>query len=156
MALVVKDGSGVLTNVATTLDGSGNHQPNHVVTSSVLPSGASTEATLASALSALTSILTQVSSAYPRASTATITSVQTASNGTDWTAFGSASCSALNVANNTGTTLEYRRGGTGSTMPIFDGYSCIIVGIANANEISVRRVDNSTTQVTLAAEALTY
>lgn len=156
MALVVKDGAGALANVASTLDGSGAHQPHHVVTSSVLPTGASTEATLASALSALTSILAQVTSPYPRASSATIMTVQTASTGTNWTAFSSQSCSTLSVANNSGVDIEYRRDGAGSAMPIFDGYAYAIVGISNANQISVRRVDTSNTQVTLAAEALTY
>lgn len=38
-------------------------------------------------------------------------------------------------------------------MPVRDGESRLVVGIANASEISVRRADQLNTQVTVAAEA---
>lgn len=94
-------------------------------------------------------------SSVPTASSATILTLTTAATGTNWTAFGSTACVALDIVNNTGTTIEYRRGGAGNTIPILSGSSRMIVGITNANSIEVRRVDTSNTQVTLTAEALT-
>lgn len=89
----------------------------------------------------------------PEAS-ATIMSAQTAATGTNWTTFASQACAILDMQNFTGTAIEYRRGGAGSAFRIPDGGQRRIVGITNANEISVRRVDTSNTQVTVAAEAL--
>jgi hypothetical protein len=94
-------------------------------------------------------------SSIPTASSASILALTTAATGTNWTAFGSSACVALDLVNNTGTTIEYRRGGAGNTIPILSGSSRLIVGITNANSIEVRRVDTSNTQVTLTAEALT-
>ena len=93
-------------------------------------------------------------SSVPTAASATILTLTTAATGTDWTAFGSTACVALDIVNNTGTTIEYRRGGAGNTIPILSGSSRMIVGITNANSIEVRRVDTSNTQVTVTAEAL--
>lgn len=84
----------------------------------------------------------------------TILSAQTAATGTNWTAFASQACTVLDLQNFTGTAIEYRRGGAGTAFRIPDGGQRRIVGIANADEISVRRVDTSNTQVTVAAEAL--
>lgn len=95
-------------------------------------------------------------STMPDAESVVITSVTTAATGSNWTAFASAACDALDLINNTGVTVEYRRGGAGSTVPVPTGASRLIVGIANANEIGVRRVDVSNTQVVVQAEALTY
>jgi hypothetical protein len=39
-------------------------------------------------------------------------------------------------------------------MQVLSGASRLIVGITNANQIEVRRVDTSNTQVTIQAEAL--
>ena len=94
-------------------------------------------------------------SSIPTASSATILTLTTAATGTNWTAFGSQACNALDLVNNTGTSIEYRRGGAGNTIPILSGSSRLIVGITNANSIEVRRVDTSNTQVTVTAEALT-
>lgn len=90
----------------------------------------------------------------PAATTVTILTAQTQATGTNWTTFGSQACSALDLVNNTGTTIEYRRGGTGSGMTIPSGGSRLIVGITNADQISVRRVDTSNVQVTVQAEAM--
>jgi hypothetical protein len=87
--------------------------------------------------------------------TASIVTAQTDATGTNWVDFGSAACVALDIVNSTGTALEYRRGGAGSSIQIASGASRTVEGIANANEISVRRVDTSNTQVTVTAEALT-
>ncbi len=88
-------------------------------------------------------------------SSASIVSAQTASTGTNYTAFSSQACWGLDIVNNSGVAIEYRRGATGSTIPIPSGTSRLITGIYNANQIDIRRVDTSNTQVTITAEALT-
>jgi len=93
-------------------------------------------------------------SSVPTSASASIVSVTTAATGTNWTAFGSTACVALDIVNNTGTTIEYRRGGAGSAIPIPSGSARLVVGITNANSIEVRRVDTSNTQVTVTAEAI--
>lgn len=94
-----------------------------------------------------------VAPTLPTAASGTITSAQTAAIGSNWGTFNSAVCDQLDIVNNTGTTIEYRRGGAGSTMQIRDGSSRLVIGITNANQIDVRRVDQSNTQVTVSAEA---
>lgn len=78
-------------------------------------------------------------------------SAQTAATGTNWTAFGSQACSQLTLVNNTGATIEFRQGGSGVGVPVFDQSYFPIFGIANANEIGVRRVDTLNAQVTVQA-----
>lgn len=85
---------------------------------------------------------------------ATIMIAATAGSGTGWTAFSSQACSVLDISNVTGTDIEYRRNATGSAMRIPDGGSRMVVGITNASQIEVRRVDLSATPVTVTAEAL--
>lgn len=87
------------------------------------------------------------------APTVTILSAQTAATGTNWTAFASTECTKLDLQNLTGTAIEYRRGGTGTAFTVPDGAARMIEGIADADEIEVRRVDTSNTQVTVQAEA---
>lgn len=86
--------------------------------------------------------------------TATIVTVQTENPGTGWADFSSEICDALDIVNNTGVAIEYRRAGSGNSIQIPNGGSRLVAGISNAAEISVRRVDTSNTQVTLTAEAL--
>jgi hypothetical protein len=90
----------------------------------------------------------------PLAVSATILTLTTAATGTNWTAFGSSACDALDLTNSTSVAIEYRRGGAGNGMQVLSGASRLIVGISNANQIEVRRVDTSNTQVTIQAEAL--
>jgi hypothetical protein len=90
----------------------------------------------------------------PLAVSATILTLTTAATGTNWTAFGSSACDALDLTNSTSGAIEYRRGGAGNGMQVLSGASRLIVGISNANQIEVRRVDTSNTQVTVQAEAL--
>jgi hypothetical protein len=90
----------------------------------------------------------------PLAASATIMSVTTAATGSNWTAFSSQACNALDIVNTASVAIEYRRGGAGDAMTILSGSARLVVGIANANEIQVRRVDQSNTQVTIPAEAV--
>lgn len=86
----------------------------------------------------------------------TILTVQTAASGTGWAAFSSLMCQTLDIVNTTGTDIEYRRGGAGSTILIPDGSARAINAITNANQIEVRRLDQSATQVSVTAEAIAY
>lgn len=93
-------------------------------------------------------------SSVPMARDVSILSAQTNSTGTSYTAYGDNPCDALDIVNNSGTAIEYRRDGAGSTIPIPDGSSRLVVGISNANEVEIKRVDDSNTQVTVTAEAI--
>jgi hypothetical protein len=75
--------------------------------------------------------------------------VQTAAVGTNWTALASQNCRQLTIANDTGTKLEVRQGGTGVGFPIFDSTYYTFFGLSNANQLEVRRADTSNTQVTV-------
>lgn len=90
----------------------------------------------------------------PGAVSATIMSLTTAATGTNYTAFSSQTCNALDIVNTSSVAIEYRRGGTGNAMTILSGSSRLVVGITNANQIDVRRVDTSNTQITIPAEAI--
>lgn len=78
-------------------------------------------------------------------------SVQTAAVGTNWTAFTAVDCERLVVVNNTGTNLEVRQDGAGVGLPVPSGSGFTFEGITNANELEVRRIDVSNTQVTVYA-----
>jgi len=92
-------------------------------------------------------------SSVPVASSATILALTTNATGATFTAFTAQACTALDIVNNTGTTVEYRRGGAGVAMQIPTGTARMVIAITNASQISVRRTDTSNTQVTLQAEA---
>lgn len=96
-----------------------------------------------------------VRSSVPTATSAVILAVQTSANGSDWTAFQAQACLALDIVNNTGTTIEYRRGAAGTAMQIPADSARMVIAITNANQIEVRRTDVGTTRVTLQAEAFT-
>lgn len=78
-------------------------------------------------------------------------SAQSASTGTNWTAFGSQALKQLNVSNQTGVTIEVLQDGAGVGLQIPTGAFYTFFGITNANQLSVRRVDTSNTQVTITA-----
>lgn len=90
----------------------------------------------------------------PNAGSATIVTCQTAAAGNNWTSFGAQACTQLSVVNNSGVDLEFRRGGGGAALPILNRMAYLIIGITNANQISIRRIDQDNSQVVLAAEAL--
>jgi hypothetical protein len=94
-------------------------------------------------------------SSIPLASSAIIVSIQTSTTGSNWVSFSSQACNALDIVNVSGFTIEYRRGGTGDSIPIPTGSARLVVGITNASDISLRRVDLSNTQITITSEALT-
>lgn len=85
-------------------------------------------------------------------STVTITSLTTSGTGTPYVDFGSIACTSMDIVNTTNIDVEYIRNGTGTAMPIPAGTSRLVQGITNANQISVRRADTSTAQITIYAE----
>jgi hypothetical protein len=93
-------------------------------------------------------------SSVPGAVSATILSLTTAATGSNYTAFTSTTCQSLDIVNTSSVAIEYRRGATGNSMTILSGSSRLVVGITNANQIDVRRVDQSNTQITIPAEAI--
>jgi hypothetical protein len=78
-----------------------------------------------------------------------LTSVQTSATGTNFVTFPAYVCDGVHVINNTGTTLAFKRGSDSATfeLPTGSGYS--FYGITNANQLSVKRADDSNTQVTI-------
>jgi len=78
-------------------------------------------------------------------------SVQTAATGTDWSAFASQPLKQLTVSNQTGTDIEFRQDGAGVGFILPNGSIFTFFGITNADQIEARRVDTSSTQVTVTA-----
>lgn len=89
---------------------------------------------------------------FPFSGTVRITTVATAGSGTDWTAFPDQPCVALDLVNNSGVDLEYRRNGGGVAMPVLNGSSRFIGDIKNSNQVQVRRVDQAATPVNVYGE----
>jgi hypothetical protein len=96
-----------------------------------------------------------VQNSVPTAATATSLPLTTSSTGTQYVAFTSSACIALDIINNTGTVIEYRRNATGTAVQIATGSARLVTGITNANQVDVRRTDVSGVQVSLQAEAFT-
>lgn len=78
-------------------------------------------------------------------------SAQTAATGTNRTAFASQACKQLTISNQTGTTIEVRQGGSGVGLQIPTGTFYTFFGITNTDQLDIRRVDTSNTQVTVTA-----
>lgn len=87
----------------------------------------------------------------PILSTAGHLSVTTASVGTNWTTLGSNPCKQLDVANLTGTTLEFRQGRSGVGFQVPTGMVYTFFALTNTDNLEVRRVDTSNTQVSFTA-----
>ena len=75
----------------------------------------------------------------------------TAATGTNWTTLSTVPLKAITVSNQTGTTIEVRQGGAGTGFQIPTATLFTFKGITNANQLSIRRVDTSNTQVTVSA-----
>lgn len=91
----------------------------------------------------------------PKATSVTTTSATTAAaGGVTFVTFPPQACTALDVVNVTGTTIEVQRGGAGVAIPLLSGQARLFVGVTNANQLGIRRVDQSANQVTVQAEAI--
>lgn len=140
---------GDLTTAAAPADGGGNYGIIAALKRSLLNSAA-----VLGRMPALVSGRVPVNSSVPTASTVTILALSTAATGSSYTAFATQACSALDIVNNTGVTVEYRRGASGVAMQIPTGSARMVIGITNADQIQVRRTDSSNTPATLQAEAI--
>lgn len=78
--------------------------------------------------------------------TISVTTTATAADST-FAVFSSQACTELELENDTGVALEYQRNGAGEIVVIRAGQARRIVGITNANQIGVRRVDWATTVI---------
>lgn len=58
---------------------------------------------------------------------------------------------AMDIVNNTGVDIEYRRGGEGASIIIPDGSDRLVLGVGDVSTIEVKAVDGSV--VTVTAEA---
>lgn len=120
-------------------------QMGTAITGSVMPAGG---VGLRGWLSAIFS--TQAREVY---TTVTILSQATNATGANFNTFPAQACSSLDVVNNTGVDIQYRRNAAGNTMTIPAGTSRLVQGITNANQVGVRRVDQQAGLVTIEAEA---
>ncbi|MBK8093060.1 MAG: hypothetical protein IPK32_13995 [Verrucomicrobiaceae bacterium] len=77
--------------------------------------------------------------------------LQTSTSGNEYVAFESTPASQLHVANGTGTTLSFKHAYNedGDDFELPDGLAWTFRGITNADQLLVKRADDSTTQVTL-------
>lgn len=88
--------------------------------------------------------------------TVTVVSLQTNATGATFNAFGTQACEQLDLVNTApaAVDLEVRRGGSGYTIIVPAGSSRMFVGLANASDLQVRRLDQSNTQITFTGEAI--
>lgn len=147
------DGSGVTQPVIGTVAVS--NFPANPATSALQTTGNTSLSNIDSKLPALASGRVPVNSSIPTSASGTILALTTPNPGTGWMAFTAQACVALDIVNNSGVTIEYRRNAAGTAMQIPTGAARMIIGITNANQIEVRRTDTSNTTVTLQAEAFT-
>lgn len=78
-------------------------------------------------------------------------SLSTDANGTGFVSFASQACSQLTISNNTGTTIEIQQGGSGVAFPIFPASYYTFYGLTDCSNLGIRRVDQSTTSVSVIA-----
>ena len=113
--------------------------------------GVSTETTLSAVNGKLPATDNSKVPVIPSMTTGGNISATTAATGTNWTAFGSQALKQLTISNQTGTTIEFRQGGSGVGFQVPSGGFYTFFGITNANQIDIRRVDTSNVQVTVTA-----
>ena len=75
-------------------------------------------------------------------------SVQTANPGTGFSTLNTRVCRRVHIFNDTGTDLEVQQDGAGVAVPVYAGTYFTFNGINNSNQLAIRRVDQSNTQVT--------
>jgi hypothetical protein len=88
----------------------------------------------------------------PRMKEGANVSVQTSvAGGTNFIPFAAQKVKRFVIVNNTGVTIEFKQDNAGVAVGIPDGSMFEIYGINDASQISVRRTDGSTAQVTVTA-----
>ena len=76
--------------------------------------------------------------------------VQTAATGANYTQLTAQRCSQVSVMNNTGTAIGVRQDGAGAEVAVFDQSYFTFYGLNDVSQLSVRSVDQSNAQVTVA------
>jgi hypothetical protein len=78
-------------------------------------------------------------------------SLQTANPGTSYALFGSQACKQLTISNQTGFLIQVQQGGSGVGFEVPAGAVVPFFGLTNANQLGIKRADNSNAQVTVTA-----
>jgi hypothetical protein len=89
------------------------------------------------------------SQVMPVASNSAYSSVQTSATGSNYVTLAAAIAGSATFINNTGTTINVSKNGGTTFMQIPTGASFCVDFIQNTNQVSVKRADNSNTQVTI-------
>jgi len=77
--------------------------------------------------------------------------LQTAATGSNWVDFSAQTCKQLTVSNQSDATIEVRQGGAGVGFQIPKTAFYTFFGVSNANQLSIRRVDQANTQIAITA-----
>jgi hypothetical protein len=94
----------------------------------------------------------------------TLINVQTAATGTNWAAFPSQACTAIDIVNTAvassspsaiaaATNIRWRYVNTTIWEVVREGASALVFVTSNANEVEIQRADGSNTQITVMARA---
>lgn len=78
--------------------------------------------------------------------------VQTSATGANWVALTAQACNQVTISNDTGTDLQVKDA-TGNAFTVFASTYFPFFGILDASDLSVRRKDQSNTQVTASYRA---
>jgi hypothetical protein len=87
----------------------------------------------------------------PKMSTGAFISMTTSASGTPYVSFASQLCSQLTISNDSGSSLDVLQNSTGVAFKIIPLTYFTLYGLQNANTISIRRSDTSSTQLTVTA-----
>lgn len=75
--------------------------------------------------------------------------------GTAFVVFPSTACNVINITNTSGFTIDIQKGGSGPVIQLQSGVGeKIFGGLTNANQIGIRRTDQSVSPITIVAEAI--
>lgn len=85
----------------------------------------------------------------PPTITANNDATSTAATGTNWTALATHTAKKVTIINTTGTTISVRYG-SGTAIGLPDGSGFTFEGLTNSNGLSIKRADDSNTQVSVA------
>lgn len=172
MTINIKDfASGSAVVVKSSTDGVNGEVTHHNIDNSVLPTGAATSAlqdvtnaalgapadaeatgngSQIAILKRLRTLLSGLLGVVPQMGGGGHASVQTANPGTGYALLAAQACKQVTIINDTGTTILVQQGGAGVGVPVFDQTAFTFFGLTNANNLGVKRKDDSNTQVTVA------
>ena len=92
----------------------------------------------------------------PVATSVGMVSVQTSTlGGLTYVPFAAKACNSLTIVNDTGISIDIFRTGDPLPYPVLATQTHVFLGITDASNLSVRRTDQSPTQITVTAEAIT-